>query len=167
MWLTSGSIPQLSTAVVRSLVERQLIETESPNEVTRDISAVFEQYLRDDLAVSTESRQIAERRGAPNEAGRIKRDLARQRGLGLGEEAIDYLLAQLLEMLMHSGSVEEIFGEDHQLKLAMRGPLRAQFQAEDQLDEVVRKRMKHLQEGTSQWEIEYQRMREEVARRRL
>ena len=65
MWLTSGSIPQLSAAVVRSLVERQLIETETPGEVAKDMAAVFEQYMRDDTAVSTESRQIAQRRNAP------------------------------------------------------------------------------------------------------
>ena len=67
---------------------------------------------------------------------------------------------------MHSTSVEEIFGQDHELKLAMRNPLRKEQAAADQMDEVVRKRIKHVEEGSSQWEIEYQRMREEVTRRR-
>ena len=54
----------------------------------------------------------------------------------------------------------------HELKLAMRNPLRKEQASADQMDEVVRKRMKHVEEGSSQWEIEYQRMREEVLRRR-
>jgi hypothetical protein len=69
-------------------------------------------------------------------------------------------------MLMHSGSVEEIFAQDHELKLAMRAPLRKEQAAAEQVDEAVRKRLKHVEEGSSQWEVEYQRMREEVSRRR-
>lgn len=167
MWLTRSSISDLAPAVVRPLIDQGLIETELPGEVIKDMQAVFEQYIRDDQELSTDSRRVAEKRGiAPSDAGRIKRELAKQKGIGLGEDSIDYLLNQLIEMLMNSGSVEEIFGEDHQLKLAMRGPLRTQFQSSGEVEETVRKRMKHMQEGTSAWEIEYRRMKEEVTRRR-
>jgi len=67
---------------------------------------------------------------------------------------------------MHSGSVEEIFAQDHELKLAMRAPLRKEEAAAEQVEETVRKRLKHVEEGSSQWEVEYQRLREEVTRRR-
>lgn len=166
MWLTRSSLPELASAVVRPLIDQELIETELPSEVNKDMLAVFEQYLRDEQELAAEARQVAQKRGiAPSDAGRIKRELAKTKGIGLGEEAIDYLLNQLVEMLMHSGSVEEIFGEDHQLKLAMRGPIRTKFQSSDEVEDKVRKRMKHMQEGTSAWEIEYQRMKEEVSRR--
>jgi hypothetical protein len=69
-------------------------------------------------------------------------------------------------MLMHSGNVDEIFAQDHQLKLAMRTPLRNEQAAAEQMEDTLRKRLKHVQEGSAQWEIEYQRMREEVTRRR-
>lgn len=167
MWLNRSGIPDLASAVVRPLLDQELIESDLPGEVIKDMQAVFEQYLRDDQELSAESRNVAQRRGiAPSDAGRVKKELAKQRGIGLGEEAIDYLLNQLVEMLMHSGSVEEIFGEDHQLKLAMRGPIRIKYQSSDEVEETVRKRMKHMKEGTSAWEIEYQRMKEEVTRRR-
>ena len=132
-----------------------------------DILAVLEQYLRDEQDISSKARDIAAARGASaTDAGRIKRELAKQQGVGIGDDAIDYLLNQLVEMLMHSGSVEEIFAEDHQLKLVMRAPLRKEQAMADQVDETVRKRLKHVEEGSSQWEVEYQRMREEVSRRR-
>lgn len=167
MWLSRSGLPDLASAIVRPLLDQELIETEAPAEVNKDLLAVFEQYLRDEQELSTEARRVADRRGiAPSDAGRIKRELAKQKGIGLGEDAVDYLLNQLVEMLMHSGSVEEIFGEDHQLKLAMRGPIRTKYQASGDLEDKVLKRMKHVQEGTSEWEIEYRRMREEVGRRR-
>lgn len=167
MWLTRAKLPALASAIVRSLVDSQLIETDAPAEVQGDILAVLEQYLRDEHDISTKARDIAAGRGASTtDAGRIKKELARQQGVGVGEEAIDYLLTQLVEMLMRSGSVEEIFAEDHQLKLAMRTPLRKEQAAADQVDENVRKRLKHVEEGSSQWEVEYQRMREEMTRRR-
>jgi hypothetical protein len=129
--------------------------------------AVLEQYVRDELQLTTRARDLAAGRGgSATEQARIKKELARQQGIGIGEEAVDYVLAQLVEMLMHSGNVEEIYAEDHQLKLAMRNPLRKEQAAADQVDETVRKRIKHVEEGSSQWEIEYQRMREEVMRRK-
>jgi hypothetical protein len=167
MWLSRAKLPALASAIVRPLVDTQLIETDAPQGVQADILAVLEQYLRDEQDISSKARDIAAARGASaTDAGRIKRELAKQQGVGIGDDAIDYLLNQLVEMLMHSGSVEEIFAEDHQLKLVMRAPLRKEQATADQVDETVRKRLKHVEEGSSQWEVEYQRMREEVSRRR-
>lgn len=167
MWLTRARLPALATGIVKSLVDPELIETDARDGVQADILAVLEQYLRDEQDISTRARDIAAKRGAaPTDASRIKKELARQQGVGVGDEAIDYLLSQLLEMLMHSGSVEEIFAQDHELKLAMRAPLRKEEAAAEQVEEVVRKRLKHVEEGSSQWEVEYQRLREEVTRRR-
>ncbi|MEO8182350.1 MAG: DUF507 family protein [Deltaproteobacteria bacterium] len=167
MWLTRAKLPTLASGIVKALVDPSLIETEARDAVQADILAVLEQYLRDEQDISTRARDLSAQRGsAPADASRLKRELARQQGVGIGDDAIDYLLTQLLEMLMHSGSVEEIFAQDHELKLAMRAPLRKEQAAAEQMDETVRKRLKHVEEGSSQWEVEYQRMREEVTRRR-
>lgn len=167
MWLNRARLPALAAAIVRPLLDNQLIETEAPQDVQADILSVLEQYIRDEQSLNTRARDLAAGRGgSATEQARIKKELAKQQGVGIGEEAIDYVLAQLVEMLMHSGHVEEIFAEDHQLKLAMRNPLRKEQAAADQVDETIRKRIKHVEEGSSQWEIEYQRMREEVMRRK-
>ena len=167
MWLTRAKLPALSSAIVKALVDEELIETENPPGVQADLQAVLDQYVKDEHEISTKARDLATARGvAPADATRIRKDLARQAGVGIGDDAIDYLLTQFVEMLMHSGSVEEIFAQDHELKLAMRTPLRKEQAAAEQMEDVVRKRLKHVEEGTSKWEIEYQRMREEVSRRR-
>lgn len=167
MWLTRARLPALSSSIVKALVDQELIETEAPQGVQADLLAVLEQYVRDEHDISTKARDLAAARSAPpTEVARIRKELARQQGVGIGDDAIDYLLAQFVEMLMHSGSVEEIFAQDHELKLAMRTPLRKEQASAEQMDEVVRGRLKHVEEGSSQWEIEYRRMREEVTRRR-
>jgi uncharacterized protein len=167
MWLTRAKLPGLASSIVKVLVDESLIETESPQGVHADLLAVLEQYVRDESGISTKARDLAAARGAaPTEVNRIRKELARQQGVGIGDDTMDYLLAQFVEMLMHSGNVDEIFAQDHELKLAMRTPLRKEQAAAEQMEDVVRKRLKHVEEGSSQWEIEYQRMREEVMRRR-
>lgn len=167
MWLTRAKLPALASSIVKALVDGELIETEQPQDVQADLLAVMEQYLRDEHDISTKARDLAAARGAStSEASRLRRELAKQQGVGVGDDAIDYLLAQFVEMLMNSGNVDEIFAPDHELKLAMRTPLRKEQAAAEQMEDVVRKRLKHVEEGSSAWEIEYQRMREELTRRR-
>jgi hypothetical protein len=48
----------------------------------------------------------------------------------------------------------------------MREPLRRQVAVEEELQAEVRQRLKHVQEGTSVWEVEYRRMMEEIKRRK-
>jgi uncharacterized protein len=167
MWLTRAKLPALASSILKALLDGELLETEQPQGVQNDLLAVLEQYLKDEHDISTRARDLAAARGTPaSEINRLRRELAKQQGVGVGEDAMDYLLAQFVEMLLHSGRVDEIFGQDHELKLAMRTPLRKEQAAAEQMEEVVRKRLKHVEEGSSQWEIEYQRLREEVTRRR-
>jgi hypothetical protein len=167
MWLGRSSVPELASAIAKTLVDQKLIETESVADVQTDVVAILDQYINDEQEISNKARDIASARGLPPpEAARIKRELAKQRNIGIGDESMDYVLDQLIEMLMHSASVEEIFAADHELKRAMREPMRQQEASAEKLEGTLRGRLKHVQEGTAQWEIEYRRLREEVERRR-
>ena len=73
---------------------------------------------------------------------------------------------QLIEMLMHSANVDEIFAEDYQMRKKMREPLRRQLAEEDELQTEVRNQLKHVKEGSQVWEVEYRRMMEEIKRRK-
>lgn len=167
MWLSSGRVPQVAREMVKLLVSGQAIETAAPAEVERDLASVLEQYIRDEREITDRASDLAKARNLPgSEVSRLKKDLARQRKVELGEDAIDYLLDQLVEMLMMSGSVDEVFAEDFELKRKMREPLRAEYNAGGDIDARVRSQMKHVEEGSALWEVEYQRLKEEVRRRR-
>ena len=167
MWLHRARIPQIASDMVRALVEGGDIESESPREVQADIEAVLNQYVADDHDINERARELVATRGMPqSELGRMKKLVAEQKHVKIGEEAIDYLLDQLIEILMHSSNVDEVFAQDHVLRLRMREPLRKQFAAEDALEQEVRGRLKHVQEGTQVWEVEYRRMMEDIKRRK-
>ena len=167
MWLHRAKIPQVAAEMVRALTEGGDIETESPREVQADLEAVLTQYVADDQDINDRARDLVATRGLPqSELSRMKKLVADQKHVKVGEEAIDYLLDQLIEILMHSNNVEEVFAQDHVLRLRMREPLRKQFAAEDALEQEVRGRLKHVQEGTQVWEVEYRRMMEDIKRRK-
>ena len=167
MWLHRAKIPQVAAEMVRTLTEGGDIETESPREVQADLEAVLTQYVADDQDINERARDLVATRGLPqSELGRMKKLVADQKHVKVGEEAIDYLLDQLIEILMHSNNVEEVFAQDHVLRLRMREPLRKQFAAEESLEQEVRGRLKHVQEGTQVWEVEYRRMMEDIKRRK-
>ena len=167
MWLPKAKVGAIAEEMVRALTQSGDVETESPRDMRADLEAVLNQYVDDCNDINQRARDLAQARqlGGP-ETGRLKAQLADQRGLKLGEDSIDYLLDQLLEMLMHSHAVEEVYAADHELRLKMRAPLRKQFGEQDQVEAEVRGQLKHVQEGSALWEVEYQRLREQVLRRK-
>lgn len=167
MRIPKARVPNLAAEMLRALTADNDIETESPREVQADIEAVLVQYIQDEQEISEQARELVSRRGLPpDHLGKVRAQLADQRKIKLGEEAIDYILDQLIEMLMHSHNVEEVYAPDHQLRRLLRTPLRKLNDVDQELDQAVRLQMKHVQEGTQMWEVEYQRIMEDVRRRK-
>jgi hypothetical protein len=167
MRLHGPRVPQIAHDMITALVKGKDIETESPNEVQADIEAVLNQYVRDEQSVQERARDLMAARGlSQNELPRLKKLVADEKHIKLGDDAIDYLLDQLVEMLMHSANVDEVFSEDYELRRKMRDPLRKQLAEEQALEAEVRGHLKHVQEGTGLWEVEYRRMMEDIKRRK-
>ncbi|HEY4102560.1 MAG TPA: DUF507 family protein [Polyangiaceae bacterium] len=167
MRLHSAKVPQIAADMVKALLADGEVESNSPKEVALDIEAVLNQYIRDEQEVSDQAKSVLAARSLPQtEYNRIRKLVAEERKIKLGEDAIDYLLDQLLEMLMHSANVEEIFVEDYVLRRKMRDPLRRQFAEDEAIEQQIRGQLKHVQEGTAVWEVEYRRMTEEIKRRK-
>jgi uncharacterized protein len=167
MRLHSAKVPEIASQMVSALAKAGDIECDSPKEVELDVRAVLEQYVRDEQEVSDKARDLlAARSLPPTELGRVRKALADERKIKLGDDAIDYLLDQLVEMLMHSTNVAEVFAEDVELRRKMREPLRKANALDEEIQAEVRGRLKHVQEGTSMWEVEYRRMMDEIKRRK-
>jgi len=153
--------------MLRALTEHKDIDTESPAEVQLDIEAVLNQYIRDEQEISDNAREMMAQRGLPSgQLSRVRSQLAEQRKLKIGEEGVDYVVDQLIECLMQSSNVDEIYAADHQLRKLLREPLRELDSQEEAIQAEVRNQMKHVQEGTAKWEVEYQRILEDVKRRK-
>jgi hypothetical protein len=167
MRLHAAKVPQIAARMVESLLADGDIETTVPRDVQSDVEAILNQFVRDEQDITDKARDLLASRGLPNgQLGRIKKMLADDRGIKVGDEAIDYVLDQLVEMLLQTPTVEEIFVEDVDLRRKLRVPLREQVVLDEQIQAEVRGRLKHVQEGTSIWEVEYKRMMEDIKRRK-
>lgn len=167
MKLYSGKIPIIASEIVRALIDGDLIETESADEVELDIAAVFKEYTRQDREYTEKAKDVCEQRGMSYSAyPKIKRQLAEQGGFAVGDDSLDYVMTQIIGSFMHSQFVEEVFGEDQDLKRVMRPVFKRHTEIDDDLDREARSKIKNLAEGTRDWEIEYARAMEQVRRRR-
>ena len=69
-------------------------------------------------------------------------------------------------MLFHSSNVDEVFAEDHDLRRKMAPIFKKHMAADEDLEREVRGQLKHVKEGTSLWEVEYQRVMADIKRRK-
>ena len=167
MRLYSGKVATIASEIVKTLIDASQIETETPREVQSDVESVLNQYLRTDKEAADKAKDSMQSRGIPNtDFTRMKKLAAEQMGIKIGDESIDYLLDQILEILMHSANVDEIFGEDVELRRKMAPILKRHMAVDEELEREVRGKLRHMEEGTRTWEVEYTRMMEEIRRRK-
>lgn len=167
MRLYSGKVSAIATEVVRALLASTDIEAESPKEVEADIAAVLNQYLADEREVNERAKDVLERTGKPQtEFQRVRALVADEKGIKVGDDALDYLLDQVVEMLMHSGNVDEVYVEDIELRRRMAPVFKRHMAVDASLDADVRAQLKHVREGSRDWEVEYGKVLEQVKRRK-
>ncbi|HKQ70362.1 MAG TPA: DUF507 family protein [Polyangiaceae bacterium] len=167
MRLYSGKVGTIATEIVRTLIDGSDIETENPKEVQADVESVLNQYLRTEREAMDKAKDAMQSRGIPtSEFSRMKKLAAEQMGIKVGDETIDYLLDQVLEILMHSANVDEIFAEDVELRRKMAPVLKRHMAVDEELEREVRGKLRHVEEGTRTWEVEYSRIMEDIRRRK-
>lgn len=167
MLLPPHKVTDVAREMLQLLQREGNIETNMPREVQLDLEAVLNTYIRTEQDLISRARQTLDSRGLNNrDYARVLRSLADQKGVKVGEEGMDYVLEQLLEMLLNSSNVEEIYAEDHELRRQLRIPLRKLEDTQQKAVKSTRPKIKAIQEVTPVWELEYQRMMEDIRRRR-
>jgi len=167
MRLYGAKVAPIAQEVVRSLVTAKDIETEAQREVVADIEAVLKSYLDTERIVDGKTRELLERTGrGTTEFSRVRQQVAEHHGIKVGDDTLDYLLDQVVEMLLHSNHVEEVFAEDVELRRKMAPIFKRHMAADSELDAEVRAQLRHVKEGTAQWDIEHARVLEAVKRKR-
>jgi uncharacterized protein len=167
MRLYNGKVAPIASEIVQTLTGGGDIETGNPHEVELDVQAVLNNYLTLDREASDRAKELVETRGLPlSEFARMRKLAAEQKGIKVGDEMLDHLLDQLVEMFMHSTNVEEIYAQDVELRRKMVPVLKRHMAVDDEIEREVRGKLKHVEEGTRTWEVEYARIREEIRRRR-
>ena len=167
MRLYSGKIPNIAAEVVRALVEAGDVAVVDRGEAEMDAQSVLKEYLRLDREITEKTKDVLQKRGLPYEQfGKVKRALAHEKGLGLGEDGLEWMTNQMIESFMQSPHIDEIFAEDTVLRRRMVDVLKKHMQVDEELDEEVRRKIRNLEEGTATWEVEYQKVLEQMKRNR-
>jgi hypothetical protein len=170
MRLYSAKVPSIAQEVVRTLLSSKDIDLEdagAQKEVVADVESVLRSYLDIEKIVDEKTRDLLERTGrGTSEFGKVREQIAEHQGIKVGDETLDFLLDQVVAMLMHSSHVEEVYAEDVVLRRHMAPIFKKYMMVDTALDTEVRAQIKHVKEGTSQWDIEYARALETVKRRR-
>ena len=166
MRLYSGQFRLMASEIIGALVESELLEipAEALMEAELDVVGVFREYQRMDRQLSQLARDRTTNDGRSAEL-KEKRLLAKEKNFRMGDDAIEYLVAQMLETFMHSPYVEEVYGEDREIRARITPVIKKYTASRDQeLDVEVRSKIKNLEEGSTAWQIEYERAMDRIKR---
>ncbi len=166
MRLYASKIPAIVDSVLRTLVDSGDLETSNREEFQNDVESVLKEYLRTNREITERAKDILEQRGLPySDLHRIRRQQAENLDFGIGDDAVNWIATQMLELFMRSQFVDEIYADDATLRRKLKDLLRKHMQHDDDLDREVRRHLKHLQDGTDSFEIEYQKQLDLVKRK--
>jgi hypothetical protein len=163
MRLYRGKIETIAEDVVRTLKEQGSIEVESELEARQDIESVLKEYLRLEREIVDDAKNRMESRGLGySQLGKVRSQVSKERGAPGQDEVLPYLLDQIMHILFHSANIAEIFAEDVHLRKAITPILRKHMEVDSDLDREVRSKIKNLQEGTTDFDVEYARVMEQL-----
>jgi len=167
MRLFTGRVSPIAQEVVKTLISAGDIEAERPNEVVLDVEAVLRNYLQTEKDVNEKARELLDRTGrGSSEFNRVRAQIADSKGIKVGDETLDYLLDQVVEMFHNSNNVDEIYPQDVELRRKMSPVFKKHMMEDEQLDAEVRANLRHVKEGSREWDIEYGRMVEILKRKK-
>ena len=162
-------IPIISRESIQKLMQDGDIEVEPIRiaDAEMDMSAIMREYLASEERVNQATREALERRGYDySKFNQVKREMADVRGFKMGEEGIEYVINQMIEFLLISRNVEEVFSQDNVLRQKIYAIMKRHLDVDEEIDREARARLKHLQEGTSAFDIEYNKTVEQIRRAR-
>ncbi len=167
MRLYSAKIPIIARELLALLLKDGDIEVNNQEEADLDIQAVMKEYLRLEREVTEQTKDLLESRNLSHgQFGKIKRMVAEEKNFSVGEDGILWICNQILETFMQSQFVEEIFASDADMRKKMNILIRRHMMVEEELDAEVRDRIKNLQEGSDNWEIEYSKVMGQIRQKR-
>ena len=167
MKLYPKAIPAIARDIIATLMADGDIEVETLRiaDAEQDMAAVMKEYLSAEERVNQATREALERRGYDHSRfHQVKREMADVRGFKMGDEGIDYMINQMLEFLLISRNIEEVYAEDPSMRKKVYAIFKRHLDVDDEIDREARGRLKHLAEGTQAWEIEYQKAVEAIRR---
>ena len=108
-------IPTIAREVIQTLMQDGDVEIETLriSDAEMDMASIMKEYLAAEERVNAATREALERRGYDQSRfNQVKREMADVRGFKMGDEGIEYVIGQMIEFLLISRNVEEVYAED-------------------------------------------------------
>jgi hypothetical protein len=154
-------IPKMSKEIIAALRTGGDVEIDDTKleEAELDVAAILVEYCNAEDRLNQETKEALTRRGmSPDRFAQVKKNLAENRGHKTGDEGAEYVINQILEALMHSRNIEEVFAEDHEMRRKITDSLKKYHGIDEEIDREVRGRLRNLREGSAEWDIEYEKL---------
>jgi hypothetical protein len=162
-------IPIISRECIQKLMQDGDLEVEPLRiaDAEMDLSAIMREYLANEERVNQATREALERRGYDySKFNQVKREMADVRGFKMGDEGIEYVINQMIEFVLISRNIEEVYAADNVLRQKIFAIMKKHLDVDEEIDREARTRLKHLQEGTSAFDIEYNKTIDQIRRAR-
>jgi hypothetical protein len=169
MKLYRAKIRVIAKAVVDRLVADGDVEIRPENreEAEKDLAAIMDEYLRRDTEMRDRIRDEMAALNVPySEFGRTRKRLADEMGHPLGDDVERFLCRQFIENMMISASIDEVYGEDRAIYKKVMEVLKSHDVNEDEIRAEAVSRMKNVQEGTVEYEVQLQEQMKQAKKRR-
>lgn len=169
MKIYKGKISMMATEIANKLISEEAIEVaaEEMGEFHLDIESVFKSYVDTERRIHEEAQDMIAKRNLDfSSLHRLKREIAKKYNFALGDDAIDWLTEQLIEMLFHTTHVDEVWADNNDIRRITRPIINKHTAMDEELDVEVRKRIKNLNEGSMAWDIKYQQVLEDIRRKK-
>jgi uncharacterized protein len=162
MRMYPGQARTIAREVIHELTRSETIEVDGDllGDAEQDVESILLHYIRTDREINDEVRETIQDRGLGNNSfSRIKKRLAKERDFCFGDDALEWIVDQIIEMLLHSSNVEEVYGDDNDLRRVIGKCVKTHSadNTENELDKAVRGKLKNLSEGSTAWDVEYER----------
>ncbi len=160
-------IPTIAKEIVADLTSKGHIEVaaDSLADAREDFASIMREYQTQEESLTESAKAMLIRRDWPrSKLAEAKQIVAAQRRLPMGDDGLDYVIEQMLEFLLISNNIEEVYAPDNILRRRIVLIMRRYQKIDDEVEQEVRARLKHLEEGTSDWEIQYKRVKETIRR---
>jgi len=162
-------IPSIAQDILRALSKEGDIEIKENrmDEAILDVSKVFRDYLQEEEDLNQEAMIFIQNNNlASRDFATVKAKLAEEKGFDYGDGAIEMLLADVVDALLKSNNIEEVYEDNNTLINKMHEVVKKYLDVDDMLDKEAREQLKNLEEGTLEWDIAYKKAIHELKRKK-
>src|ERR1051325_2918400 len=129
-------IPSIARDTIATLMAEGDIEVETMRiaDAEMDMAAIMKEYLAAEERVNAATREALERRGYDqSKFNQVKREMADVRGFKMGDEGIEYVINQMIEFLLISRNVEEVYAPDNALRTKIFAIAKKHLDVDDEI----------------------------------